>query len=207
MASSSNANPAVPANSDQYNLAKTQAFSLEIEELMKLRDDVQGEINRRASEVAQRQREEEERKRREDEETGSLFAAWVPKHFAKYDRKEEERALKRQKGPRYGSATESNSEAGSDAGFEYPVEEVNTSEEDSDDAEENWKMQRASPAEEFSKSDEELPDVSNDEDDEEGSDEESSLSGDGDTSHASSGSSCSERYEEDEDWSYDEEDF
>ncbi|XP_026396262.1 VID27-like protein [Papaver somniferum] len=163
-------------------------------------------------------------------------------------RKEEERSLKREKGRKYGSATESDSEAESDEGFEYPVEEINTNEEDSDVAEDKRKMQRyldwklrrrfeferANPnifsrtmhegepkveekshvrifprsahVEESSESDEDLPDVSRDED-EEDSDEESSSYGDNDTSLASSGSSYSEWYEGDEDWSYDEEDF
>ncbi|XP_026416737.1 uncharacterized protein LOC113312198 [Papaver somniferum] len=142
MASSSNPIPAIASNSDQYNFAKTQAFSLPMDELIRLRDVVQGEINKRASEEAHQLREEEERKRREEEKIDSLFAAWVPKHYARYDWKDKERAERHQKGPKYGSATESDSEAGLDAGFEYPVEEVSTSEEGSDAAEEKRNMER-----------------------------------------------------------------
>ncbi|XP_026458982.1 protein bfr2-like [Papaver somniferum] len=249
MASFSNPNPAVPANFDKYNLAKSQVFLLEMNELMKLRDEVQGEINRHAWEAAQHQRKEEEKKRRENEETKSLFAAWVPKHFARVDRKEDERSLKHQKGPKYGSSTESDSEEGSDDGFEYPLEEVNTSEEDSDAAEDmkrmeryfDWKLRRrfnyehdnpkifartmregepndderapsrifpiTTRGEESSDDGEELPDVASDEDDNEEDSDESTSSGDGGTSSDSSGSSYSAQYEEDEGWSYDEEDF
>ncbi|XP_026436602.1 vicilin-like seed storage protein At2g18540 [Papaver somniferum] len=234
MESSSASNPAIPSNSDQYNQAKNQAFSLEMDELMKLKDEVQGEINRRASEIDDRQREEEERKRREDEETESMF---------------EERSEKHQKDPKYGSSTESDSEEDSAAGYEYHVEEVNTSEEGSDVVEDrlrmekylDWKLrrrfefERANPkifartmqegepkveekklvlihprtaqVEDSSDSDENLHDASNDDGEEEDeSDEEDSSSGNSDTSPASSSSSCSERYAEDEDWSYDEED-
>ncbi|XP_026384941.1 histone deacetylase HDT1-like [Papaver somniferum] len=137
-------------------------------------------------------------------------------HNERADRKEEERSQKRQKGPKYGSATESDSQVDSDAGFEYPLEEINTTEEDSDAVEDKQKMQRyldwklrrrAAPEASSSESDEDLPEVSSDEGDEEDSDDESSSSGDDDTSPAPSGNSCSKRYEEDEDWSYDEEEF
>ncbi|XP_026384437.1 protein starmaker-like [Papaver somniferum] len=193
-----------------------------MDELMRLRDEVQGEINRRASEIVDRQREEEEKKRREDEETESLFAAWLPKHYERSDRKTDERSERHQKGPKYGSATESDSEADSAAGSEYHVEEVNTSEEGSDAAEDRLKMEKYFPepkvekeklvlihpqtaqVEDSSDSDKNLPDASNDDEEEDESDEEDSSSGDSDTSPTSSGSSCSELYTEDEDWSYDE---
>ncbi|XP_026439646.1 protein starmaker-like [Papaver somniferum] len=208
MESSSASNPTIPANSDQYNQAKYHAFSLDMDELMKLRDEVQGEINRRTSEIADRQRENEEKKRREDEEIESLFAAWLPKHYERSDRKTEERSERHQKGPKYGS--ESDSEADSAAGYEYHVEEVNTSEEGSDAAEDrlrmekylHWKLQMK----DSSDSDKNLSDASTDDEEEDESDEEDSSSGDGDTSPASAGSSCSERYVKDDDWSYDEED-
>ncbi|XP_026383957.1 PHD finger protein 14-like [Papaver somniferum] len=143
MASSSNPIPADATTSDQYQLAKTQDFSLPMDELMRLRDEVQSETNRRASEEAQRQREEDEKKRREEEEeTESLYCAWLPHHFSRVDRKEEERSERYQKGPKYGNATESDSERGSDAGFEYPLEEINTSEEDYGAAEDKRKMEK-----------------------------------------------------------------
>ncbi|XP_026450780.1 uncharacterized protein LOC113350891 [Papaver somniferum] len=249
MASSSASNPAVPANSDHYNQAKKLAFSVVMNELMRLRDEVQGEINRRASEIDDRQREEEEKKRREDEKTESLFAAWVPKHYERSDRKTGERSERHQKGPKYGSATESDSEEDSAPRFEYHVEEINTNEEGSDAAEDRQKMEkyldwklrrwfdfkrdnprifartmqegepkveeqklvlihpRTAQVEDFSDSDENLPDASNGAEEEDESDEEDSSSGDSDTSPASSDNSCSERYKEDEDWSYDEEDW
>ncbi|XP_026397043.1 uncharacterized protein LOC113291763 [Papaver somniferum] len=242
MASSSNPIPTIAAPSDQYQLAKAQAFSLPMDELQRLRDEFQSEINRRASEEAQRLREEDEKKRREEEETESLYCAWLPHHFARVDRKEDEQSERYQKGLKYGSATESDSEGGSDAGFEYPLEEINTSEDDYVAAEDkrkmekylDWKLQRRFEFERANpkifartmhegeprvekrypviihprvahsiNSNEELPEASSDEED----DESSSL-GDSDTSPASSGSSCSERYEEDEeDWSYDDEDY
>ncbi|XP_026378067.1 major centromere autoantigen B-like [Papaver somniferum] len=249
MTSSSASNPANPANFDQYNQVKKQAFYLEMDELMRLRDEVQGEINRRASEIAERQREEEEKKRREDEETESMFVAWLPKHYERSDRKTEERSERNHRGPKCGSATESDSEADSAAGYEYHVEEVNTSEEGFDAAEDGLKMEkyldwklrrrfefersnpkifsrtmqegepkveeeklmlihpRTAQVEDSSDSDENLPDASNDDEEEDESDEEESSYGDTDTSPASSGSSCSEHYAEDEDWSYDEEDW
>ncbi|XP_026399886.1 sarcoplasmic reticulum histidine-rich calcium-binding protein-like [Papaver somniferum] len=249
MASSSDPIPVVPAISDEYKLSKDHAFLLGLEELMKLMDEVQGEITGRAGEAAQRQREEEEIKRREDEEIESLFAAWKPKHFARVDRKEEERSLKRQKGPKYNSATESDSKEGSDSGFECPVEEVNTNEEDSDVVQDkkrmgrylDWKLrrrfdhERVNPkifvrtmregepsddervpsrifprtmhVQESSDDDEELRDAARSENDDEEDSDEESISSDGDTSPASSGSSYSAQYDEDEDSSYDGEDF
>ncbi|XP_026399244.1 RNA polymerase II-associated factor 1 homolog [Papaver somniferum] len=194
MASSSNAVPAVDVVSDQYQLAKTQALSLPMEELMRLIDEVQSEINRHASEEPQRLREEEERRKREEEEIDALFAAWLPHHFARSDRKGEERAERHQRGPRYGSATESDSEGGSDAGFEYRIEEVDISDESYDTAEEKRKMERYFDWKLRRRTfDEDLPDVSRDDEEEESSDDEESSSGDSDTSPASSGSSCSER--------------
>ncbi|XP_026458461.1 histone H2A.Z-specific chaperone CHZ1-like [Papaver somniferum] len=55
------------------------------------------------------------------------------------DRKDEECAEKHAKAPNYGSAIESDSEASD--GFEYDVEEVNTSDLDSDAAEDKRKME------------------------------------------------------------------
>ncbi|XP_026451028.1 ribosomal L1 domain-containing protein CG13096-like [Papaver somniferum] len=145
-------------------------------ELMKSRDEVQGEINRRASEIAERQIEEEEKKRRAYEETESLFAAWLPKH--------------------YESGTESDSEADSSEGYEYHVEE-----EGEPKVEEKLVLIHPRTAQEKYSidSDENLHDASNDDEEDDEIDEEDSSSGDSDTSPASSGSSCSERYSEDED--------
>ncbi|XP_026378160.1 glutamic acid-rich protein-like [Papaver somniferum] len=144
----------------------------------RLMDEMQYEINRSAEELALCQREEEER----------------------VDRKDEERSQKSKKCKRYESVTESDSEAeGSDNGFEYPVEEVGTSEEDSDAAEEKERMK--------SDDDEELLDVASDEDDEETGSDESTSSDDSQVSPATPGSDYSAQYEEEENWSYDEEDF
>ncbi|XP_026378434.1 major centromere autoantigen B-like [Papaver somniferum] len=103
---------------------------------------VEGGDNRRASEIADRQREEEERKRREYEETESMFDAWLPKHYERSDRKTEEMSERHQKDPKYGIATESDSEEDSAAGYEYHVEEVNTSEEGSDVVEDRLRMEK-----------------------------------------------------------------
>ncbi|XP_026419707.1 uncharacterized protein LOC113315661 [Papaver somniferum] len=235
MASSGTSIPENPVDSDQYNQAKNLAFSLEMEELQGLRDEVHGEINRRAIEIVDRQREEDEKKKTEEEETESLYVAWLPKHFERSDRKMEERSERNQKGPRYG--------------YGYHLEEINTSDEGSDAVEdrrrmeryEEWRLrrrfefERANPkifartmqegepkverqplvrieprdahVDDSSATDDDLLDVSRESEEDESNDEDESSSGESDTSHASSGSSCSERYEEDEDWSYDDEDY
>ncbi|XP_026383876.1 protein bfr2-like [Papaver somniferum] len=208
MTNSGNPFPVDPANSTEYNQAKNLAFSLGEEDLERLRNEIREEINRRAEELALRQREKEERERRKrGRELDALDAAWKPKHFARSDSEAE----------------------GSHDGFEYPVEEINTNEEDSDVAEEkkrmeryfDWKIRRRFDHEranpkicsrtmregEPSDDDEELLDAAGDEDDEDEDSDESTSSEDDQTFPASSGSSYSAQYEEDEDWSYDEDDF
>ncbi|XP_026430558.1 transcription initiation factor TFIID subunit 11-like [Papaver somniferum] len=95
--------PVVPPETPEYSQAKSLLPSLSVIELQKLRDEAQSEIDRRVQEQL-RQREEE-------------AAQWQ-------SRKDEEKAERHAKAPRYGSATESDSEASD--GFEYAVEEVNT---------------------------------------------------------------------------------
>ncbi|XP_026383349.1 cilia- and flagella-associated protein 251-like [Papaver somniferum] len=136
---SSNSNPANAAILDQYQLAKTPALSLPTEDLMRLSDEIQSEINRHRSEEAQRQREEEEKRRREEEETESIYQTWLPHHLARVDRKEEEQSERYQRGPIYGSATEEDSEEGSDDEFEFHLEEVD---DDYVAAEEERKMEK-----------------------------------------------------------------
>lgn len=103
--------PVVPPSSAEYEQAKVLALSLNIAELRKLRDDIQAEIDRRAHELIQQREEQERKRRREEEEIDNLYAAWKPKYIARRGRKDEEWAEKHSKCKRYGSATESDSEA------------------------------------------------------------------------------------------------
>lgn len=89
------------------------------------------EIDRCAQELASQQRKKYE--------TVEFFE-WKEKRLARDERKHEERSV-RCRLKRYGSATESDLE-GSDEGFEYHVEEVNTSDEDFDVVEERKRMKR-----------------------------------------------------------------
>ncbi|XP_026396993.1 transcription initiation factor TFIID subunit 11-like [Papaver somniferum] len=101
--------PVVPPETPEYSQAKSLLPSLSVIELQKLRDEAQSEIDHRVQEQLQWQ-----------------------------SRKDEEKAERHAKSPRYGSATESDSEASD--GFEYAVEEVNTSDLESDVAEDKRKM-------------------------------------------------------------------
>ncbi|XP_026449737.1 protein MNN4-like [Papaver somniferum] len=198
---------------------KNIAFSLRDIELERLRYEIQEEINRRPEELALHQKEEEERKRREKEEVEALYVACKIKHFDRVDRKDEERSQKAEKSKGYGSATESDSDAeGSDNGYDYPVDEVDTSEEGSDAAEEKEMMKRYHERKlrmrfeddkynprifsqtmregESSDDDEELLDASSDEDDDNENSDESTSSGDSQVSPASSDRDYSAQYEE-----------
>ncbi|XP_026384412.1 transcription initiation factor TFIID subunit 11-like [Papaver somniferum] len=110
--------PVFPPETPEYSQAKSLLHSLSVIELHKLRDEAQSEIDRRVQEQL-RQREEEE------------VAQWK-------SRKDEEKAERHAKAPRYGSATGSDFEASD--GFEYVVEEVNTSDLESDAAKDKRKM-------------------------------------------------------------------
>ncbi|XP_026378553.1 protein bfr2-like [Papaver somniferum] len=129
--------PIVPPETLEYSQAKSLLPSLSVIELQKLRDEAQSEIDRRVQELL-RQTEEEAARIRKERRIEALYTAWLPKFLEWKSRKDEEKAERHAKSPRYGSATESDSEASD--GFEYGVEEVNTGDLDSDAAEDKRKM-------------------------------------------------------------------
>ncbi|XP_026383982.1 uncharacterized protein LOC113279502 [Papaver somniferum] len=129
--------PVVPPETPEYSQAKSLLPYLSVIELQKLRDEAQSEINHRVQEQL-RQREKEAARIRKERRIEALYTAWLPKFLEWQSRKGEEKAERHAKAPRYGSATESDSEASD--GFEYDVEEVNTSNLDSNAAEDKRKM-------------------------------------------------------------------
>ncbi|XP_026399566.1 uncharacterized protein LOC113295442 [Papaver somniferum] len=129
--------PVVPPETPEYSQDKSLLPSLSVIELQKLRDEAQSEIDRRVQEKLH-QREEEAARIRKERRIEALYTAWLPKFLEWKNRKDEEKVERHAKAPRYGSATKSYSEASD--GFEYAVEEVNTSDLDSDAAEDKRKM-------------------------------------------------------------------
>lgn len=130
--------PNAPPVTPEFAQAKSILPSLSIEELQQLREDAQSEIDHRIQEqTRQREAEEavQERKKRRFE---ALYNAWLPKFLEWQERKDEEKAEKQAKTPKFGSSTESDSEASE--GYEYEVEEVDTSDLDSDAAEDKQRM-------------------------------------------------------------------
>ncbi|XP_026383859.1 nucleolin 2-like [Papaver somniferum] len=103
--------PNAPPVTPEFAQAKSILPSLSIEELQQLREHAQSEIDHRIQEKT-RQREAEEA--------------------------DEGKAEKQAKTPKFGSSTESDSEASE--GYEYEVEEVDTSDLDSDSAEDKQMM-------------------------------------------------------------------
>ncbi|XP_026419863.1 protein bfr2-like [Papaver somniferum] len=130
--------PNPPPVTPEFAQAKSILHSLSIEELQQLREDAQSEIDHRIQEqTRQREAEEavQERKKRRFE---ALYNAWLPKFLEWQERKDEEKSEKQAKTPKFGSSTESDSEASE--GYEYEVEEEDTSELDSDAAEDKQRM-------------------------------------------------------------------
>ncbi|XP_026452288.1 prothymosin alpha-like [Papaver somniferum] len=101
----------------------------------KLREDAQSEIDHRIQEQTRQREAVQERKKRRFE---ALYIAWLPKFLEWKERKDEEKDDKQAKTPKFGSSTESDSEASE--GYEYEVEEVDTSDLDSDAAEDKQRM-------------------------------------------------------------------
>ncbi|XP_026450567.1 HIV Tat-specific factor 1 homolog [Papaver somniferum] len=217
-----------------YKQAKNLSLALQDQEIEKLRRELLEELDRRAMERIQQKREAEEqasqemaRHRSEEEILDALFEVWKVKHFDREYRKEDEGAARAKRPKGVVSATDSDSDEESENGFEYPIEEMNTSDEDSDTVDDRKRMEayldrklrrrfddeRAQPTffsrtmqEGETSADEEILEDKSDES--EGSDsDESSSSDDNPVSPASTGSEYNAQYSKEENWSYDGEDF
>ncbi|XP_026459747.1 uncharacterized protein LOC113360453 [Papaver somniferum] len=123
-----NAPPVIP----EFAQAKSILPSLSIEELQKLREDAQSEIDHRIQEKTRQIEAEEDVQERKKRRFEALYNAWLPKFLKWQERKDEEKDEKQAKTPKFGSTTENDSEASK--GYEYEVEEVDTSDLDSDAA-------------------------------------------------------------------------
>ncbi|XP_026442363.1 uncharacterized protein LOC113341859 [Papaver somniferum] len=195
--SGNHASSSSPPTTSAYDLAMSIARSLGHQELGKLKDVVQAKID-------WRQREIERQKRKED--NAFKFATWKEKRM------------------RCGSATET--ESYEDEGNEYYIEEIDSRQEDSDTAEEKRRMvkyeedrlyrrylqENANPAI-FSRT---MHEGESYDDDEELLEDESDASAESDASEssddgygppASSGSEYNNASDEEDEWSYDGEDY
>ncbi|XP_026455091.1 uncharacterized protein LOC113356230 [Papaver somniferum] len=128
----------VPPETPEYTQAKSLFPSLSLKELQRLRGEAQSEIDRRIQEQERQRDEEEASCIRRDRRFETRYSAWQPKFLEWRERKDEEWAEKHAKTPKYGSTTESDSEASD--GYEYGMEEANTSDLDSEAAEDKRKM-------------------------------------------------------------------
>ncbi|XP_026442458.1 transcription initiation factor TFIID subunit 11-like [Papaver somniferum] len=122
-----------------FEQAENLVPTLSTSELQQLRDHIQAETDHRHQEMSHRHEEEEQRRREEKEKYDRKFAAWKPKFLAYDQRKGEEWMKKHSDCKGYGSATKEDSEE-SEEGMEYDIEEVNTSDLDSDAAADKARM-------------------------------------------------------------------
>ncbi|XP_026384859.1 glutamic acid-rich protein-like [Papaver somniferum] len=99
------------------------------------------EIDQRCREGIRQREEEERRHKREKEDYENKYAAWKTQFMAYDIRKQDEWEEKHAECKLYGSATDEDSDSTKNE-MKYDVEEINTSEMDSDEAEEKDMMER-----------------------------------------------------------------